>query len=167
MTQVRTSRRIVFHGLGALGVAVALAGCGGDVPSTSGGSTPGSGPDSDAAGPSSSATEGSSAPSESAPPAQEPAAGLVATSEVPVGGGVVLPDDNLVVVQPTEGEFKAYSATCTHTGTQVSQVDGAAIGCPAHGSRFSITDGAPLNGPAAAPLPEVGVLVDNDQVVLA
>ena len=29
MGEVRATRRIVFHGLGALGVAVALAGCGG------------------------------------------------------------------------------------------------------------------------------------------
>jgi nitrite reductase/ring-hydroxylating ferredoxin subunit len=165
MSELRTSRRIVFHGLGALGVAVALAGCGGaDEPTTS--SSP-----SDDAGTSDPAT--SSAPtsdpaatSSAAEPTEAPADGLVATADVPVGGGVVLLDENIVVVQPTEGAFLAYSASCTHQGTQVV-IDDEGIYCPTHGSRFSAEDGSPTAGPASAPLGEVSVSVVGDQVVAA
>ena len=37
------------------------------------------------------------------------AGGLVATAEVPVGGGVILEKQKVVVTQPTEGTFKAFS----------------------------------------------------------
>ena len=109
MTEVRATRRIVFQGLGALGVAVALAGCGG-----------GSG----SAGP---PTSGSV---------------LATTGEVPVGGGVVLSDNNVVITQPTEGTFMAFTATCTHQGTPLARVAEDGIECDLHGSRFSIEDGS-------------------------
>lgn len=135
MSELRASRRIVFQGLGALGVAAALAGCGG---SESGGGV-----------------------------AAEPGAPLASTSEVPVGGGIVLPDAKLVITQPTEGTFLAFNTTCTHTGTPVNQVDGDEIVCPNHGSRFSIADGSAVQGPASAPLASVDVTVENDEIVLA
>ncbi len=135
----RPSRRIVFQGLGARGVAAALAGCGGSDDSGSSG--------------------GGAAP--------EAGAALATVAEVPVGGGIVLPDDNLVITQPTKGEFKAFLATCTHTGTQVNEVDGAEIVCPNHGSRFSITDGAVLNPPASSPLEAFAIKVDGDNLVAA
>ena len=40
--------------------------------------------------------------------------GLVATADVPVKGGVVLDGKKIVVTQPTAGEFKAFTAVCTH-----------------------------------------------------
>ncbi len=138
MTDYRTSRRIVFQGLGALGVAAALAGCGGGAEGGAGG--------------------GTDAPAGTA---------LAATSEVPVGGGIVLPDVRLVITQPTEGTFLAFNTTCTHTGTAVNQVDGAEIVCPNHGSRFSIEDGSAVQGPASAPLASVDVTVENDEILLA
>ena len=156
----------MFHGLGALGVATALAGCGGGGRTTSG---PSASPSGSTTGPTTGPTTPPADASEPASPAPEPApdGALVAAGEVPVGGGVVLVDDNLVVVQPTAGTFLAYSATCTHVGTQVDQVDGAEIVCPDHGSRFSIADGAPVQGPAASPLGQVAVALRGDQVVLA
>ncbi|MDO9456794.1 Rieske (2Fe-2S) protein, partial [Nocardioides sp.] len=99
--------------------------------------------------------------------APEAGAALAATSEIPVGGGIVLAGDNLVITQPTEGEFKAFIATCTHTGTQVNEVDGTEIVCPNHGSRFSIEDGAVLNPPASSPLEAFAVKVDGDNLVAA
>jgi nitrite reductase/ring-hydroxylating ferredoxin subunit len=138
-TPTRHSRRIVFQGMGALGVACVLAACGGGDDGGSGGG--GAVPEADAA--------------------------LVATSEVPVGGGIVLSEANLVVTQPTEGEFKAFTTACTHAGTPVNQVDGAEIVCPNHGSRFSVEDGAALQGPASKPLSKVKVKVVGDQVVVA
>ncbi len=92
---------------------------------------------------------------------------LVSAAEVPVGSGVIVGAARVVVTQPTEGEFKGFSSTCTHQGCQVSSVDGDTITCACHNSTFSVSDGSVLGGPATAPLPEVAVAVDGDQVVSA
>ena len=62
----------------------------------------------------------------------------MATSEVPVGGGVILEDADYVVTQPTKGEFKAFSKICTHQGCPVAEVTGGNINCKCHGSQFSV-----------------------------
>jgi Rieske Fe-S protein len=90
----------------------------------------------------------------------------VSVSEVPVGGGVVLADAGVVVTQPTRGEFRGFSATCTHHGCTLASVS-STINCGCHGSRFEITDGSVANGPARNRLPEKPVRVDGDQIRLA
>lgn len=88
---------------------------------------------------------------------------LAQVSEVPVGSGVVLSDHGVVLTQPQQGTFKAYSSTCTHQGCQMASVS-ETINCSCHGSRFSIADGSVQNGPATSGLPERGVTVDGDQI---
>ncbi|WP_308284384.1 Rieske (2Fe-2S) protein [Pseudonocardia oceani] len=78
---------------------------------------------------------------------------MASTSDIPVGGGKIFAEYDLVVTQPTVGTFAAFSATCTHQSCLVTTVDGGTINCPCHGSRFAITDGSVTNGPAARPLP--------------
>ncbi len=80
---------------------------------------------------------------------QAPAAGLAAagaaltkTGDVPVGSGVIV--GKTVVTQPTAGEFKAFSAVCTHSGCLVNKVADGTIDCPCHGSKFSL-DGQVVN----------------------
>jgi Rieske Fe-S protein len=90
----------------------------------------------------------------------------VAAADVPVGGGVVLAAQGLVVTQPTAGTFKAFSATCTHQGCTVNGVAGGTINCPCHGSRFAVADGTPTAGPAKKPLPAKAVAVQGSAVVL-
>lgn len=90
----------------------------------------------------------------------------MATADVPVGGGVVLADEDVVVTQPTEGEFKAFSAVCTHSQCLVTGVT-ATIDCPCHGSRFDLTTGDVVAGPAPSPLPAVAVSVEGGEVVRA
>lgn len=133
MTAVFSSRRIVFQGLGALGVAAALAGCGG--------------------------SSGTAAPTSGDV--------LATTTEVPVGGGIVLSDANVVITQPTEGDFKAFTATCTHQGAQLARVADDGIECDLHGSRFAIADGAPTKGPATEALAPVQITVTGDQISAA
>lgn len=133
------SRRIVFQGLGVLGVAAALAGCGG---SSDGG-------DADASA------------------AASPGTALATTDEVPVGGGIVLSDQGIVLTQPTSGEFKAFAAVCTHQGAALDAVGSDGIECPVHGSRFSIEDGSVTHGPATQSLAEVPITVKGDEITAA
>ena len=56
-----------------------------------------------------------------------------------------------MVTQPTEGDFKAFSAVCTHQGCVVSSIQEDEIDCNCHGSRFSIVDGSNTVGPRDTP----------------
>jgi len=96
-----------------------------------------------------------------------PGSTLGSTSEVPIGAGTVFADQEVVVVQPTKGDFRAYSAVCTHQGCLVTEVTGGAISCPCHGSTFDITDGAVIQGPAQEALPGVELAIDGTTLRLA
>jgi Rieske Fe-S protein len=89
------------------------------------------------------------------------------TSDVAVGGGTIYADQNVVVTQPTQGDFKCFSAICTHQGCPVSSVSGGTINCTCHGSKFAIQDGSVVQGPATAPLPEKKVTVKGGEITLA
>ncbi|MFB6555263.1 Rieske (2Fe-2S) protein [Streptomyces sp. NPDC056405] len=99
--------------------------------------------------------------------AASPGQELAPTSDIPVGGGKIFADQKIVVTQPEQGEFKAFSAICTHQNCLVSDVREGSIDCACHGSRFSITDGAVEQGPATRPLPEERIAVDGNSVRLA
>ncbi len=78
----------------------------------------------------------------------------VPVADVPVGGGTIDDGAKVVVTQPTEGSFKAFSAVCTHAGCLVGQITEGLIICPCHGSEFDIATGQVVQGPASSPLPE-------------
>ncbi|MFE1321013.1 Rieske (2Fe-2S) protein [Kitasatospora phosalacinea] len=82
-------------------------------------------------------------------------------ADVPVGGGKVYREQAVVVTQPAAGEYKAFSAKCTHAGCLVNGVVKEQIQCLCHGSRFGISDGAVQDGPATKPLPAYRVAVQN------
>jgi Rieske Fe-S protein len=145
-------RRTVVAAAGAAGLAVALTACGGSDDDSSSSSAP-----ADSSG-SSSPTEDGSAGGGTA---------LASTADIPAGGGKVFADQKVVVVQPTAGEFKAFSATCTHQGCAVKSVADGVINCPCHNSNFSITDGSVKSGPAKKPLPEMQITVSGDSITLA
>ena len=98
---------------------------------------------------------------------------LVAADEVPVGGGVVLTDIVVAVTQPTEGEFKAFDAHCTHQGRELGEPNGDGVmTCPLHGSQFN-AEGENVQGPnggaagTTANLTEIPVKVQGKNVVRA
>jgi len=94
-----------------------------------------------------------------------PGAALAKTDAIPVGGGTIFTDAQVVVTQPTPGVFKAFSGVCTHQGCLVSKIESGTIGCECHGSRFTL-DGAVANGPAASPLPGVQITVAGADIIL-
>ena len=111
------------------------------------------------------ATSSSAAPAASGSGAAAAPAALASTSDVPVGGGKILTDKKVVLTQPKSGEFHGFSATCTHAGCTVGSVSGGTINCPCHGSKFNITTGAVVNGPAPSPLPAVSIKVQGTSIV--
>lgn len=154
------SRRNALGGAATIGLGLPLlAACGDD----------GAGTATDPSTPTSSAPSSEPPAPSSEPPASDgpaPAAGIATTTDVPVGGGLVVPDSEVVVTQPAEGDFRAFTAICTHQGCTVGDVTDT-INCPCHGSTFSIQDGSPTGGPASSPLQEISISVAGDQISLA
>lgn len=88
----------------------------------------------------------------------------LSTDDVPVGGGKILTDEKIVVVQPDAGTFLAYTAVCPHQGCEVTSVEANEIICACHDSRFSSFDGSVLRGPAQQGLSSAAVSVDGSQI---
>lgn len=139
-------RRTVLRGAGAIGAVVAGAGamaaCGG------------------------AGETASSAASQAVGSATDAAKNAVKSAQVPVGGGKVLADAKVVITQPASGEFKAFSAVCTHMGCIVADVSDGTINCGCHGSQYDIATGAVKRGPATRPLAPKSVKVSADGITV-
>lgn len=100
---------------------------------------------------------------------EAPATGavLAALSDLPVGEGLVLADEGVVLTRPDEDTVLGFSSVCTHAGCNVNEVADGLIKCPCHGSTFSAEDGSVTGGPAPSPLAAVGVRIDGESVVRA
>lgn len=140
------TRRVMLRGAAVTGVAVPfLAACGSDEePADTGdtGVTGDTGDTGDSTGP------------------------LASTSDVPVGEGMILTEEQIVLTQPTDGDFKAFTAVCTHQGCTVASVADGTITCDCHGSTYSAENGEVTGGPATAPLEEIPIKVQGDQILM-
>jgi Rieske Fe-S protein len=115
-----------------------------------------------ASGDTATATTSEAPPATSGTGSPAPANAIATTADVPVGSGVIVGE--IVVTQPTAGNFKGFSAICTHAGCTVSEVADGTINCPCHGSKFNL-DGSVANGPATKPLEPEAVTVQGDSIV--
>jgi Rieske Fe-S protein len=162
------TRRCVLLGAGVLGAAGVLTAC-----STSAvpydANAAGQAPQPSAAGSTANGMAANStamAPGASSASASTTGTVLGMASAIPVGGGVAYTAAKVVVTQPTKGVYKGFSAVCTHVGCICNQVADGTINCPCHGSKFKITDGSVVAGPAPAPLPAAPVTVTADGKVV-
>ncbi len=149
-----TTRRSVLAGAAGVGAAAMLAACGAETTSDTG-SDSGAAPD----------PRPTAAPTQGGQTADSGSG--IKKSDIPVGGGKIFKEQNVVVTQPTAGQFKAFSATCTHMGCTVSTVENGVIGCNCHFSKFSVADGSVKGGPAPKPLPAKTVTVSGDSLAIA
>ena len=147
-------RREVLAASGVVASAVFVSGCGSadDTP------PPDSGNGGDATAPAGGDGDASS------PPAGD---SIASVGDVPVGGGVVVQAEQVVITQPSDGEFKAFSAVCPHQGCLVTDVRDGEIVCPCHGSRFAVDTGEVVGGPAPRGLEERQVTVSGDGIAVA
>ena len=152
----------MLAGVGLVGLAGAVSACGSGGPSSSStGTTAGAPPATTGAGsapPSASGGGGSTAGAQGS--------ALATTSEIPVGSGKIFTSEKVVVTQPNSGDFKAFSAVCTHMGCLVSTISNGTIDCPCHGSQYSISTGAVVGGPAPSPLPAQTIKVTGSNIFL-
>ena len=163
-TDSLATRRGVLAGVGLVGLASAITACGAGASSST--TAAGNAATAAAAGTTPAAPASSSA---AAGGASSAAAGnaLAATSEIPVGSGMIFSGQQVVVTQPSAGEFKAFSAVCTHMGCIVNQISNGTIDCPCHGSQYNISTGDVVAGPAPKPLPGKQIKVSGGSIFLA
>ncbi len=143
------TRRRVLQGAASVGAIGVLAACGGDdeLGTSPGGSS-------------------SSAPAETS--AGSSGEGIASTADIPVGGGLILESpEAIVITQAAEGDFKAFTAICTHQQCAVGAVTDNVIMCPCHGSTYDASTGEPTGGPAPSALAPIQITVEGDQILLA
>lgn len=141
MTAQPLSRRRALGAAAGVGVGLpALAACAGEDPAPSG-------------------------DTRNAPDAPVVGSALTAVGDVPIGGGVILGETEIVVTQPTKGDFRGFSAICTHQGCIVREV-AETINCFCHGAKYSLESGEPVSGPANVALASRELRIEGDDILL-
>ncbi|HXG40511.1 MAG TPA: Rieske (2Fe-2S) protein [Candidatus Limnocylindrales bacterium] len=89
---------------------------------------------------------------------------------LPVAGApVVVSVDGVDVAVVRLGDrFVAFDDTCSHRQCPLSEgeLDERTVTCPCHRSRFDLTTGAPLDGPARQPIRIRRVVPDGDGLLI-
>ena len=103
------------------------------------------------------------------PPSTGGAVAVAKTSDIPIGGGKKFDVEGvpILITQPSAGEFRGFSAVCTHAGFVINNVANSEIKCDNHGARYSAEDGSVLSGPAPRALGKVTVEVDGDDILVS
>ncbi|HEY6986955.1 MAG TPA: Rieske 2Fe-2S domain-containing protein, partial [Bryobacteraceae bacterium] len=95
---------------------------------------------------------------------------IARAAEIQVGGvklfGYPNPKEQCLLVRIGENDYVAYSQKCTHLSCAVyySREDNQLI-CPCHNGRFSVRDGAVIQGPPTRALPRVVLEREGDRII--
>ncbi|GAB2760753.1 hypothetical protein GCM10027020_11470 [Nocardioides salsibiostraticola] len=144
MTAQPLSRRRALGAAAGVGVGLpALAACAGEDPAPS----------------------GDTQDTQDTPDAPVEGGALTTVGDVPIGGGVILGETEIVVTQPTKGDFRGFSAICTHQGCIVREVT-ETIDCFCHGAKYSLESGEPVSGPANVALAPRDLRIEGDDILL-
>jgi hypothetical protein len=100
---VPATRRGVLAGAGLAGLAGVVSAC-----------APGGASSSAAGAPPITSTPAAPAATAASSASRASGGALTTTSEIPVGGGTIFATEKVVVTQPNSGDFKCFSAICTH-----------------------------------------------------
>jgi Rieske Fe-S protein len=80
---------------------------------------------------------------------------------------VLIDEHPVLIVRTVKGEFRAYSAICTHLQCVVTfSAEHNQIECPCHGGIYSL-DGQNVAGPPPRPLDELNVTINERTIVVS
>ena len=107
-------------------------------------------------------------PEPSAPTTSGPVA-VAEITDIPIGSGKKYDVEGtpILITQPRVGEFRGFSAICTHAGFVMNNMANSEIKCDNHGAVYSADDGSVLSGPAPRALGKVEVTVDGDDILVS
>lgn len=89
------------------------------------------------------------------------------TGDVPPGGVVAFQaEGKSIAVANVEGNLFGFDDVCTHLACSLSQgqLEGRIIVCPCHGSKFLVTDGSVVAGPATDALNTYALHIVRDEI---
>jgi cytochrome b6-f complex iron-sulfur subunit len=73
--------------------------------------------------------------------------------------------NSILVTQPVQGSFRAFTAVCTHEQNLITGFQSNNFVCPAHGSQFN-TSGAVVQGPATQGLRQFPTIFTNNVLTI-
>lgn len=98
----------------------------------------------------------------------KPGAKIAPISDIPLKAGrnYTIDGVDIVVTQPTEGEFRCFSSICTHEGCKVGCRQDEIV-CDCHKAIYNIATGEVEDGPAPTGLPEYPIVVTDGVIFSA
>jgi nitrite reductase/ring-hydroxylating ferredoxin subunit len=104
----------------------------------------------------------------SAPTPSGPVA-VAKITDIPIGSGKKVDVEGvpILITQPRAGEFRGFSAVCTHAGYVMNNMANSEIKCDNHGALYSADDGSVISGPAPRALGKVEFTVDGDDILVS
>ncbi len=91
------------------------------------------------------------------------------TTEVPSGSlKKITINGKEILIANVEGKYYAIGNKCTHRGGDLSKgsFSGKIVRCPRHGTKFDVTTGEVVAGPAKTPEPTFEVKVEGKNVLI-
>lgn len=95
--------------------------------------------------------------------------GVAKVGGIPKGGmkGFVVKGKKILVAD-VDGRICAMGAACTHLGGPLDRgtLDGKIVTCPWHGSKFDVTSGKAVGGPARRDVEKFDVKTENGEILV-